>query len=360
MVLPMSKNPVTRRPAFHLLYRALFIACLIGVSAQNARADEGEFYAWLSNFRTEAYKQGISPESINDHFAAIEYVPDVITKDRNQPEFKLSFKDYKQKIVSAERIATGKKSLRANEKYLNWVEQKSGVPKSIVVALWGIETRFGQVTGGYDILSALATLSYDGRRREYFTKEFITTLKLMDKHPYLTKPFMGSWAGAMGQCQFMPSTYWNFAIDGNNNGRVDLWNEREDVFASAANYLMKSGWKKGEPWGTPVKLSKPVDIELATLNVQKTVAEWGKMGVKTSAGGAMPNSGAKASLIMPDGKDGPAFLVYRNYRTIMAWNRSHHFAISVGMLSDRIGGVQKHAEQQPDKPLSSAVSDDIL
>ncbi|TAH36580.1 MAG: lytic murein transglycosylase [Alphaproteobacteria bacterium] len=298
-------------------------------------ADDSDFQVWLSNFRTQAFKQGVSAETINKHFNSIQYLPDVIAKDRNQPEFKLTFAEYKKRIISPERLQAGRAALKQNEQYLNWVQEKSGVSKSVVVALWGIETRFGNVKGGYNILSALATLSYDGRRSAYFSKEFMTALQLIDKYPYLDRPMLSSWAGAVGQCQFMPTSYWNFAIDGNNNGRVDLWEEREDVLASAANYLMKSGWKAGQPWGVAAKGAEHIDPSQTGLEVQKPIAEWLHLGVKPGKIVGM-NITDPASLIMPDGPKGPAFLVFNNYRTIMSWNRSHNFALTVGSLADQI------------------------
>lgn len=327
------------------------ILTLILFAALPAYADESDFYAWLSNFRTVASKEGVSAATINKHFDTIEYLPDVISKDRNQPEFKLTFAEYKKRVLSPERLQAGRAALKENEQYLNWVQEKSGVSKSVVVALWGIETRYGKVKGGYNILSALATLSYDGRRSAYFSKELITALKLIDKYPYLDRPMMSSWAGAVGECQFMPTSYWNFAIDGNNNGRVDLWEERADVLASAANYLMKSGWKKDEPWGIEVKGVKAIDPANTGLETQKTLAEWMQMGVKLSRLPGLPATTTKASLIIPEGsKDGTGFLVFNNYRVIMSWNRSHNFALTVGTLADQIAAPGKAKSKA--KPIS--------
>lgn len=299
-------------------------------------AQDNDFHSWLSNYRNNAAEAGVKSDTINRVFADIEFIPDVIVKDRSQPEFTLSFADYSKRSLTPERVQTGRSKMQANNSYLKHVEQEYGVPKSVIVALWGIETGFGRNTGKYDIMSALATLAYDGRRSEYFGKEFIAALKIIDTYPYLEQPLLGSWAGAMGQCQFMPTTYLSFAVDGDGDGQADLWHSTKDVFASAANYLSKSGWKRGERWGDRVTLSQPVDQELLGLNTQKTFSEWAELGVKNASGKALPKSQAVASLVVPDGPDGPAYLVYDNYRVIMKWNRSHNFALTVGTLSDRI------------------------
>ncbi len=322
----------------------MLVALAVLIAGTDARASDSEFYAWLSNYRTQAFNAGISAETINSQFPSIEFLPDVIAKDRNQPEFKLKFTDYKNRVITKQKLSGGRQGLASNHAFLNKIEASYGVPKSVLVALWGIETNYGKITGGYHVLSSLATLAYEGRRAEYFSREFINTLKLMDRYPNLPQPLIGSWAGAMGQCQFMPSTYLKFAIDGNQNGTVNLWNEREDIFASAANYLSQSGWQRGQTWGIPVKLTAPVDLAAADLNIQKSMVEWSRMGLKSAGGGHLPQNTLKASLVLPEGFSGPAFLVYDNYRVIMNWNKSNNFALTVGLLSDKLSRTDK-----PDK-----------
>jgi len=318
---------------------AILAIGIIGAFPLTASAQDSDFYAWASNFRTQAFNAGVSAATINENFRDLEYIPDVIYKDRNQPEFKLGLEDYKRRIVTPQRIAAGREKIAENKSTLDAIEQKYGVPKSIIVALWGIETNFGKSTGGYHVLSALATLAYEGRRNEYFSKEFIATLLLADKHPYISQPVMGSWAGALGQCQFMPSTYLKFAVDGNNNGKVDLWNEKPDVLASAANYLSQSGWKAGAPYAETVTLAQNIEESQMGLNVTKTIAEWQKMGVRFTAANNLPTD-MPASLIQPNGSD-KKYLIFNNYRAVLTWNRSHNFALTVGELANKIAATQK-------------------
>ena len=312
-----------------------FMAFLLGGCATGSY-DSAQFHSRLDEIAARAKAEGVSPATIGTHLQAAQYLPRVIELDRNQPEFKLDFDTYRDRVISNTRVQTGVQRFQVNKTALKKIERQTGVPGEIVTALWGIETNFGQITGGFNVVDALATLAYDGRRSAYFEGELIQALKLIDKNPTLPTPLMGSWAGAMGQFQFMPSSYNNFAINADSDKVADLWRSEADGLASAANYLQKSGWQAGLRYGDAVQLPPgEISPELIGIETQKTVAQWQKLGLRSISGHPLPAGNTKASLLVMDDA-GTAFLVYANYRCILKWNRSHNFALTVGLLSDRI------------------------
>lgn len=297
----------------------------------------GEFDQWLQTLRAEAVQQGVSEQTLNAALKDIAPIPRVIELDRKQPESKMTFAQYRTRIVDPVRIEKGRKLRRQYADELAAVEKKYGVAPEYVVALWGIETNFGTNTGGFDVVPALATLAWDGRRGEFFRKELLLALKIIDNGHIAAGDMKGSWAGAMGQNQFMPSSFMSFAVDGNNDGRKDIWGTKADVFASTANYLSRSGWQAGYRWGREVKLPTGFPESLTGLEVKKSLSDWQKQDVTLPNGKPIPiAAGIKASIVTPDGVGGPAFLAYDNFRTIMKWNRSTYFATSVGLLADAI------------------------
>jgi len=221
----------------------------------------------------------------------------------------------------------------------------------------GIESNYGHYTGNHNLIQSLATLAYDRRRSNFFTRELIALLKLIDKNK-IPMDAKGSWAGAMGAVQFMPTSIQAYGVDANKDGKIDLWNDKEDIYASAANFLKKNGWTKGEKWGREASIPKNFDYKQTGLGVKKSVNDWAKLGVLRANGNRLPNSNMKASLIVPMGHRGPAFLVYRNFDVIMDWNHSVLFALSVGYLADRIKGSGKLIAKPIDEPLLS--KDNVL
>jgi membrane-bound lytic murein transglycosylase B len=320
--------PFSARLAFALLFLAFsFAPCF---------AAEG-FSAWLAGVRQEALQKGISQETVTQALSNIQHNPRVIVLDRKQPESKLSFSQYRQNVLPQSRIDKGRKLYREHYTQLQSVGRQYGVAPEFIVALWGMETGYGSNTGGFQTVASLATLAYDGRRSAFFRAELLNALKILDEDHIRLADMTGSWAGAMGQNQFMPSSFLRFAVDGNNDGKRDIWKSLPDVFASSANYLSQSGWHQGERWGRAVKLLQPVPEHLTGVNSQKSLIEWSRMGVVLPGGGTLPTSeGMYASLVLPDGPEGPAFLIYNNYRVIMKWNKSVYFATSVGLLADAI------------------------
>lgn len=294
------------------------------------------FAVWLENFKIEAAQKGISQTTIANALTDIQPNMKAIELDRKQPEHKITFAQYKKNVVNQKRIQEGRELIRTHARELAWVESTYGVAPQYVVALWGIETNFGSNTGGFQIVPALATLAWEGRRAEFFKTELIKALKIIDEGHITAAAMKGSWAGAMGQNQFMPSSFFNFAVDADGDGHKDIWNTELDVFASTANYLSKSGWKNGERWGRRVSLPQNFPKELATPKLGKSLSYWKSLGVKDVTGSELPNDNMVASIVAPDGVGGEAYIVYGNYQTIMKWNRSTYFATSVGLLADAL------------------------
>lgn len=305
---------------------------------QNAKAEGASgFQAWTQQVRAKAQAKGISQATLAE-LERLSYIERVIELDRRQPERTITFDRYRQNVVNQDRIKKGRELLAKHRTLLDEVSAKYGVPPQYIVALWGIETNFGGYTGNFDILNALATLAYEGRRREFFEGEFLNALQIIDQGHITRDSMKGSWAGAMGQNQFMPSSFKSFAVDYTGDGRKDIWNSLPDIFASMANYLARNGWNPDIRWGRQVSLKNTIDKTLIGNDRAqvKTLAEWQALGVRTLWGADLPNADIKANLIMPDGVDGQAFLAYSNYQTIMRWNRSTYFATSVGLLADQI------------------------
>lgn len=319
-------------------FKKIFLTfALIGLSG-DAFAQSQDYNSWLVGMRAEAARQGISENTINAALYNIEPKQRIIELDRKQPEGTKTFAQYKETIVSDVRVQKGRQMMRDYAGVLQDVENKYGVPKQFIVALWGIETNYGSNTGGFGVVEALATLAWEGRRAEFFTKELLNALKIIDAGHVTAGNMKGSWAGAMGQNQFMPSSFNAYAVDGNGDGKRDIWGTKADVFASTANYLKKNGWQTGEKWGRRVTLPSGFSASLVGPKIKKPLSYWAAQGVRTYGGGALPNENMMASIVAPDGVGGEAYIVYNNYQTIMDWNRSTYFATSVGLLADRIAG----------------------
>ena len=316
---------------------AVFLFTLLGQSlvAQEQQA----FSDWLADLRIEALAAGISPLTLDMALAVIEEpIPRVIELDQSQPEFVQTFSNYLNNRLSQARIERGQALLEEHRDLFARIFQEYGVPPHYLVSFWALESNFGDYTGGFSVLNALATLAYDPRRSGFFRNELLTALKIIDAGHISVEDMSGSWAGAMGQCQFMPSTFERYAVDGDNDGRIDIWNSLPDIFASAANFLSRSGWKSEERWGREIILPENFDFTQSGTGIRKTVSEWNAMGIKRADGSALGNASLEGSVVLPAGANGPAFLTYNNFRTTMIWNRSTFYAISVGHLADRFVG----------------------
>lgn len=300
--------------------------------------DPAEFPAYIDTLKAHALQQGIDQATLDSAFANVHFVDHVIASDKNQLEKKVTLSDYLSRVITDKKIAQGRDNLQRYQGQLMPISQQYGVQAQYIVALWAMESNFGQIQGREDLISALSTLAFEGRREAFFTKELVAALKIIQQQHITADEMKGSWAGAMGQNQFMPSSFMNYGADGDGDGRIDIWNNVDDVFASTANYLSKEGWKPGEGWGREVIL--PVDFvpEQAGLKNQqaKTVGEWEKLGIRMNSDEALPDTHQRAWIVTPDDAPGRAFMVYDNFRTIMHWNRSYYFAISIGMMADAI------------------------
>ena len=298
---------------------------------------DDDFNKWLINYKKYAINQGVSKNTVENAFKNTKLLKKIISYDRNQPEFIEKLEVYLGKRVNKQKIIYAKKLIKKNNELLDKVEKKYKVPRNYLVSLWGIETVFGKHKGKVDIISALATLSYDKRRSKYFSGELITLLKLIDKKIVRLSDLKGSWAGAHGNFQFMPSSIKNYAVDYNKDGNINLYNSLEDSFASAANYLSTIGWDKN-PWGVEVKLKKNINKKNFTFDARKlakkrTVKEWKKMGVELPKNFIIDDN-VKARLVKPDGNVSPIYMVFNNYEKLLHWNRSLRFAITIGIFAD--------------------------
>jgi membrane-bound lytic murein transglycosylase B len=324
-----------------LLRAASGAATLLGlllVLAAPARANDRDFASWLQGLRGEALSRGISAATFSKALAHVAPIPRVIELDRKQPEVTLTFEEYIARVVPQARIEKGRQLLAENRQLLERVTATYGVQPRYIVALWGIESDFGRITGDFPVVAALATLAYDGRRSGYFRGELLNALQILQLGYIDLGVMRGSWAGAMGQTQFMPSNYLHYAVDFEGKGRRDIWHDRADVFASAANFLLHLGWKADEDWGCEVTLPPGFDASQADLGIRKPIGEWRALGLRRPVGAALPAAPKDASVVRPGGDGGPAYLVYDNYRAIMKWNRSLYFATAVGLLADGVGG----------------------
>tara|TARA_B100002049_G_scaffold55129_1_gene38985 strand:- start:1544 stop:2710 length:1167 start_codon:yes stop_codon:yes gene_type:complete len=325
--------------------------CLVFLTT-SVFANSQSFEDFLNQVRKTATEQGVSKATIDKAFFELTPNLDILKSDSAQAEFNQNFWHYVNKRVSQVRLNNGNDTLKQNASLLNKTSQKYGVPAYVLVAFLGLESNYGNYMGNENLVRSLATLAYDPRRSGFFTKEFIALLKLIDKN-IIPLDAKGSWAGAMGAVQFMPTNVIAYGVDANNDGKVDLWNDKEDIYASAANFLNKLGWEKGEKWGREASIPKNFDYRLTGLETKRTVNEWAALGVLRGNGSRLPKSNFKASLIVPMGHRGPAFLVYRNFDTILGWNRSILYALSVAYLSDRLNGNGKLTAKSIDEPLLS-------
>ena len=300
-----------------------------------------DFDSWLFELKTEARKQGISDDLLERAFLDVKPIERILELDKKQPEFTLTLEKYLKNVVTKKRVVRGRYLLSSNKNLLKKIEEKFHVPGNLIIALWGIETNFGKHTGSFSVISALTTLAFDGRRSAFFRKELINALKILNAgHVELAK-MKGSWAGAMGQCQFMPSTFMQYAIDYNGDGKKDLWGSKEDALASAANYLTKMGWDSRLNWGREVLAPNNFSIE-KNMVIEQTLKEWSSVGFKNLDKTSIPSSELKVKLLALDSEKGGKrfFLIYNNFNVILKWNRSNFFAIAVGKLSDKIQYVE--------------------
>lgn len=328
-------------------------AATAGAAASESVApfNRAEFEAFLAEVRAEAIQKGIKQDVVRTALTGVEPVMRIIERDRNQAEFKLSFATYRDRVITPANVQRGQKLRDDHQALLRQVSQRYGVQPRFVLAIWGIETRYGAVKADVPLMHSLATLAFDRRRSSYFRNELFSALTMLDRG-YIDFPTMkGSWAGAMGQPQFMPSSYLAYAEDFDGDGRRDIWGSSGDVFASIANYLAKHGWNTSQTWGREVRISGELQKSLSNyaregrsgcraidqMTRDMSLEEWSRLGVRRADGGELPKAQQSGALVQPDGAGGPTFLVYGNYRSILRYNCAHHYALTVSLLADRLG-----------------------
>lgn len=295
--------------------------------------------AWIIGFRGRAIAAGVSAATFDAAMQGLTYLPDVVRKDRHQNEFTKTIWDYLGSAVSAARIASGQAALAKHREVLDRIEATYGVDKQAVLAIWGLESAYGAVRGEINTIEALATLAYDGRRGAFFEGQLLAALQILQAGDVTPTNMRGSWAGAMGHTQFMPTSFLSSAVDFNGDGRRDIWSDDPvDALASTAAYLARNGWQKGAPWGVEVTLPPEFDYTLTTDKTRKSAAEWQALGVKTASGANLPDHGP-GSILLPGGVRGVAFLIFHNFQVIETYNSADAYVIAVGHLGDRIMGA---------------------
>ncbi|QIE43711.1 lytic murein transglycosylase [Meridianimarinicoccus aquatilis] len=331
------------RRTFTLSLAACWLtACAGGVTRSSPAVamqpvDNPAFDAWLAGFRGRARAQGISEATLNTALRNAGYLPGVIERDRNQTEFTRTLEDYLAIAASDERVSNGRAALSQQSSALASIENRYGVDRAVVTAVWGLESSYGTRRGDIPVVSSTATLAFDGRRGAFFEKQLIAALKILQAGDTTPDRMLGSWAGAMGHTQFIPTSYLAFAVDHTGDGRRDIWdNDPSDALASTAAYLKRSGWQSGQPWGVEVRLPSGFSGPFGRGST-RSPAQWAAAGVRDMDGKTVPNYGA-ASILIPSGATGPAFMVFRNFTVITRYNNSESYVIGIGHLSDRIKG----------------------
>jgi membrane-bound lytic murein transglycosylase B len=314
------------------------VCCLLALAntLPALAAEDADFAACARGLGDRAIAAGVNETLVDAVIADLSPLERVIALDRKQPEFVQTFAEYLATRVTEARVNEGRRLLEQHRSFLNSLLEEYGVPPRYLVAFWGLETNYGSYLGKIPTFDALATLACDPRRSDFFAGEFVDALKLAQRESLPPKKLKGSWAGAVGHTQFMPSSYLRYAVDGDGDGQIDLWGSERDALASGANFLRGLGWQSGERWGRQVRLPEGFPYELTGLQPPKTLAFWAEQGVTRLDGGQLPALDLEASILLPAGHRGLAFMVYENFRVAMRWNQSQSYALSVGLLADQL------------------------
>ena len=343
------------------LSKVTILAATTALLAGPAIAQSGDFRDCLQTIKSEAVRQGVPAAVADKAFQGLTPDQKVVDLDGRQPEFSLTYAKYVGGTVSADRIAKGQQRMAQHRTLLDALQAEYGVPPQYLMAFWGIETNYGTYMGDFRVVRSVATLACMTKRTAFFSNETVQALRILDMNHMTSEQMRGSWAGAMGNMQFMPSTFTRWAVDRDGNGRIDIWNSLPDAFASAANFLRGIGWKPGLPSSEEVVLPNGFPLDQADSTIEKPVRAWASLGVRKAGGGALPVSDEPASILLPAGYRGPAFILYPNFKAVMNWNRSTLYALSVGILARQIAGgpgVQQSAPDD-DQPISRNTVIDI-
>ncbi len=343
------------------LSKVTILAATTALLAGPAIAQSGDFRDCLQTIKSEAVRQGVPAAVADKAFQGLTPDQKVVDLDGRQPEFSLTYAKYVGGTVSADRIAKGQQRMAQHRTLLDALQAEYGVPPQYLMAFWGIETNYGTYMGDFRVVRSVATLACMTKRTAFFSNETVQALRILDMNHMTSEQMRGSWAGAMGNMQFMPSTFTKWAVDRDGNGRIDIWNSLPDAFASAANFLRGIGFKPGLPSSEEVVLPNGFPLDQADSTIEKPVRAWASLGVRKAGGGALPVSDEPASILLPAGYRGPAFILYPNFKAVMNWNRSTLYALSVGILARQIAGgpgVQQSAPDD-DQPISRNTVIDI-
>lgn len=334
-------------------FSALLLAALLTnplIAEQAQAADKPSFDEYVEVIKAQAIEKGYDKSLVDEALNGLTYRKKVVKKDKTQPEFVQTLDTYLPKRVNDWVVKKARKQFKDNQTLLTKIGKDFGVQPRFIVALWGLESAFGKYTGSHSVFGALTTLAYEGRRESLYRPQIFAALEIIKRGENTVAGLKGSWAGAMGQTQFLPTSYLNYAIDYDGDGKKDIWNNKADIFASIANYLKSEGWDNEGTWGRQVKLPEAFDAAVSVGKGRslsqwlkkyragsKSLADWGQLGLLRADGSKLPVKDMKAALILPDDAKGRAYLAYNNYKTLMHWNRSYYFVTSVGYLADRIG-----------------------
>lgn len=312
------------------------LAALPAIAAARAHAAGDSFQAFLANLRADARRAGISAATLDRALAGVQPNQKVLERDRHQPEFTMTWAQYRALLITDQRIANGRVAYRQNAALLDRVRDRFAVDPGVIVGIWGLESSFGTGMGDFHVVEALATLAFEGRRTSFFRGELMAALRILDHGDVTPARMLGSYAGAMGQPQFMPSSYLRYAVDFEGHGRRDIWTSKPDVLGSIANYLTNSGWRAGEPWGQAVVIPANFPAATAGRDNRRAVGEWMRLGVRAADGRALARPDMQGAVLLPDGPGGDAFLVYGNFAAIRRYNPSDYYALVVGLLGDTV------------------------
>nr|WP_206004258.1 lytic murein transglycosylase [Pseudoalteromonas sp. MB47] len=329
----------------------ILLSASLSTSVLAEQKTQADFDVYVAALKKEALEKGYDEALVDQALATAKFKKKVISADKNQPEVKETLETYLPKRVPQWKIDRARKLYKENQDVLEKVAKEYGVQARFIVALWGLESNFGKIQGGHSVIASLVTLAFDGRRETMYKNQLWAALDILKEGHITLDKFKGSWAGAMGQTQFMPTSFNAYAVDYNGDGRKDIWTTEEDAFASIANYLKQAGWNDDLTWGRQVKLPEGFDnaniLKRGTKtrsqwleywkDSERSLADWQAIGVRKMDGSDLPNVDVTAAMVMPDDVNGRMYLAYDNYKALMHWNRSYYFATSVGYLSDRIG-----------------------
>jgi len=321
---------------------------LLLFTVRPASSESNDFSRWLAGLKRQALAEGISEKTLNTTLAEVRPNEFVLKLDRNQPEFKLTFDEYLHRVMPPVRIRIGREKLHKNIELLSKVAERFRVQPRFLVALWGIETDFGRVTGSLPVVESLVTLAYDPRRSDFFRRELLAALHIIDQGWLTNAELQGSWAGAFGGLQFLPSVFLKYAVDFDGDNRIDPWRDNADLLASGANYLARSGWRFEQTWGREIRLPTGFDRKLSGLENKKKISGWQALGVHRVNGADLPAQELESSIIIPSGSK-RAFMVYNNFEVLLKWNHSIYYGLAAGLLADKLGGCCLKTKKQAAK-----------